>query len=947
MRTTLPSPIPKAIAVALALTLLLPALPTLPASAWKVGSHVYSANLILQELNANDGQLEIPPFGQFEVPAEYLAAVQNYPEYYRAGVIGPDAFPDIYVGQGFIHPEDGTNSNDWIEHLWRQYLALPAGTNEKQQVLAFMLGFLTHAAGDLFGHTYVNQWAGGPWPDMTDGLPAQDRENIARHMIVESYMDKMIPTVYQSGNHVSVAAPLGFLYKNTVVNGSPANGLHPIYQQVGSDPIHFGLFLDTRQWLADDIALMEEALEHRFDNWYDYANPYAYADWAFLQAKCAYWKAWRDDIDAGLWAWMEVSEYNAHYLAIGKLGPVKDAIDWWVSEHLFKMAGAPDVTVDTLNALGSLVDNVLNLLPEPLKLAWQHFEDAYRDAVFYRATGYTYTELETFFTNPETWLSGSLFPEGAEAQLRADLGNFDQVHSDLSDFDFAPFYDTLVMAKLVMIGPGGANEVLQKAGLQPLYASSDNVMVGFMRSLDGSYNWQPGEGLGTFPLWNDRPTQRHLLVNIFKSIEPAALESPPYSLDVDRIDRSDLGMAFRFQYPSRGLHNTYNAFWWNPEKSWKLATLQNVDVPGEDGSLYHQVDVMNQTVPAKNDFPEAVFGLVDRETEVLVIDATIYMVPFIIVDDGSTDDGSSNDGGDSGDSDDTDPVPLPGSGDDGGGGTTTVPTGMTPGETMVRIAANTYQVYTPVYTIVEIDPYAAVRERPAPPSSEPTEALAESAYTMIVTYEPDPLSLLMEDKMLVWWNGAEWLLVSDQRIVEANEFMGRHYEIKIGANTVPSLSDFRASIFGSSYSAASVTSLAQLARESLRTYNNNLVTYSLQGSYIDTWGLEAEAGLNSISITWNEYTPPQGRMVIGYRVYRGSFPGETVDGEPLNTAPITELSYTDSGLTEAIEYYYSVRAILDNGSLSNPSQEAGPVQPIIGTFKIEPLQPLMPPIKIP
>lgn len=66
--------------------------------AWKPKTHVYSANLILEEIQANNGCLVFPYYGKIKLPAENLEAIQSYPDYFRAGAIGPDAFPDIYVG---------------------------------------------------------------------------------------------------------------------------------------------------------------------------------------------------------------------------------------------------------------------------------------------------------------------------------------------------------------------------------------------------------------------------------------------------------------------------------------------------------------------------------------------------------------------------------------------------------------------------------------------------------------------------------------------------------------------------------------------------------------------------------------------------------------------------------------------------------------------------------
>lgn len=71
--------------IILILTLVL--LTLMPAYAWKVKTHVYSANLILEDVN--DGFVEIKPYGKFKVVPEFAEILRQYTEYYRAGALGP------------------------------------------------------------------------------------------------------------------------------------------------------------------------------------------------------------------------------------------------------------------------------------------------------------------------------------------------------------------------------------------------------------------------------------------------------------------------------------------------------------------------------------------------------------------------------------------------------------------------------------------------------------------------------------------------------------------------------------------------------------------------------------------------------------------------------------------------------------------------------------------
>src|SRR5262249_42661139 len=50
----------------------------------------------------------------YAVPAPVVQALKDFPQFYRGGEVGPDAFPDIVFGQGVIHPED---TGLWLGHI--------------------------------------------------------------------------------------------------------------------------------------------------------------------------------------------------------------------------------------------------------------------------------------------------------------------------------------------------------------------------------------------------------------------------------------------------------------------------------------------------------------------------------------------------------------------------------------------------------------------------------------------------------------------------------------------------------------------------------------------------------------------------------------------------------------------------------------------------------------
>lgn len=133
---------------------------------------------------------------EYKVADEVVNALRSYPAVYNAGVIGPDGFPDLTYGQSVIHP---TETGAWLRHLLseaQRYQSLPdfPFAAEKAKALAFTYGFLTHAAGDMWGHTFVNDFARGVFPGVSEILTSPEQAAIAvRHIAVEGYIGDATP----------------------------------------------------------------------------------------------------------------------------------------------------------------------------------------------------------------------------------------------------------------------------------------------------------------------------------------------------------------------------------------------------------------------------------------------------------------------------------------------------------------------------------------------------------------------------------------------------------------------------------------------------------------------------------------------------------------------------------------------------------------------------------
>ena len=81
------------------------------------------------------------------------------------GSIGPDGFPDLTMGQSIIHPvRHRPVAEVHPRQAWAAQSDPSYSAAEKSQILAFAYGFLTHAAGDMWAHTLVNELSGEVFP---------------------------------------------------------------------------------------------------------------------------------------------------------------------------------------------------------------------------------------------------------------------------------------------------------------------------------------------------------------------------------------------------------------------------------------------------------------------------------------------------------------------------------------------------------------------------------------------------------------------------------------------------------------------------------------------------------------------------------------------------------------------------------------------------------------
>lgn len=173
--------------------------------AWKPFTHVFTGASAYADAVA-DGAVEING-ESYPINARLLLALQTKRPFYDSGVIGPDGYPDSIMGQKVIHPQD---TGKWLRYVLDQAWAAQNdprySEDQKLEILAFSYGFLTHAAGDMWAHTLVNDFAEGVFPGVGEILSDPAAAAIAiRHIIIEGYIGDATPGFDGNGDRTIIA----------------------------------------------------------------------------------------------------------------------------------------------------------------------------------------------------------------------------------------------------------------------------------------------------------------------------------------------------------------------------------------------------------------------------------------------------------------------------------------------------------------------------------------------------------------------------------------------------------------------------------------------------------------------------------------------------------------------------------------------------------------------
>ena len=519
--------------------------------AWKPTTHVYLAELALKDAlddgklsfyrtNFAGGQVLPVKVGDYAVDPTLMEALRRFPQYYRTGVLGPDAQPDILTGQRVIHPDVSPGAgflaprgaNSWLKHLWRQASVIPG--NKGLKARAYVAGYLTHAAGDMFAHTFVNHFTGKEF---------EIGRNAAEHIFLEGYLARRTPTLTSEMYDARMDAELAeFIYDN-LVNASPGSNLQR-YLLVDSTDAATSVpwvFSKLRNRLQDDInayfaQLAEYDKQIAAAGFFD-ANSLRVQKGAYQTANglgVAYKQKWVADIDKGLRAWPFTSHEIAKALFFNpggiNLAKASEEAEKYKNVHLLSMMGLPDF----VGLASSLIKQIKDLIvPPSLKAALFKFaQEKLLDVLLKNAYGMTSGEMLNEVKDPRLVWPTIMQTPRAGAPVRVSLTSMNRDHLKLADGDFAnpaekfdvnkfaPGHNTMVMSKLILLSSASANQLITDLAKPPPVTGSSpskfnksslfmqaakvsnslkyfsrevggfNLMLGFDRSMDGSIQWK-------------------------------------------------------------------------------------------------------------------------------------------------------------------------------------------------------------------------------------------------------------------------------------------------------------------------------------------------------------------------------------------------------------------------------------------------------------------------
>ena len=523
--------------------------------AWEPTTHVYFAEIAINEaLQSPDNKVTLYAtdyltgkilrdssnnrvvFGRYEVNTQMLQAIRANRKTYFAGVCGPDAFPDLMTGQEMIHPAgkitplqnranggseanlpdinrdlpngpEGPGPNKWLTHLYNcAYGQAPDGSTRynTDENKAFVAGFLAHAAGDMYGHTFINYFTGGPFNFRG---PAGFSGNAVKHVLTEEYVLSKTPALLDINDYdIKLAGTTpNFIYDN-MIRGDTTWYLKKLGLLEGaglskalSVPYQYSKLRDELQGVLDREASgkLSTAQKVMFT-----VNP-------FLKP---YIRAWIQDIDSGLKALPNVSlelvkSLTMHPRAGVDNGGVQpqgadDILLHYATDHLLSMSGLPDFVgsiagdvlkaKDAIKALRTMAMEMTGLADLQ---AWiDNVELAAMNKVALALTGRSYSDWVNYIHSPATYFdnidNSDMFNQDGGFKLsRNQFDSLLKLDNGKIDWEnFAPAFNSVQMIKLTLLSDSGYKQLMSDLGGSVV--PSKNPILGYVETLDGSNQWK-------------------------------------------------------------------------------------------------------------------------------------------------------------------------------------------------------------------------------------------------------------------------------------------------------------------------------------------------------------------------------------------------------------------------------------------------------------------------
>jgi hypothetical protein len=521
------------------------------ASAWKPKTHIYIAKLAWEDalrdgmvtinLLDDDGKTLAGADGQprqlhYPVDAQVVEALRVNRAHYFAGIVGPDTYPDTMTGQMAIHPDvaralqdGGLTSNHgsdaWLRHLWHR-MENERDPADRRKARAFVLGYLTHAAGDMFAHSFVNYYTGGPFEIPDNGF---------RHTVLEGYIGERTPyTILPHGDMPSISGLEGFIYES-LVKARPNSTLKRslLVSKPGQPILNFCVprfYSDLRNRLWADVVA--------------YSNLGPGPQKLLLAPVDLYKRHWVENIDEGLEQWVHLGHAFGRAIVFHpddadpdqEFENLRQTVDRYKARYLLPMNGAPRGLGLALSAIQGFKEDFLRALGIPaVKEKMAEIENNLLDFVIRSTFGMSLARFKEVMKNPgnllnEAFREAPLPPDDrrrltVERVNRELLGINDNDHQGPEKFkveDVPAAYNTLVMSKLILLSQGQIEQLrldlakhvakekarervrAQTSVLQTLQGvrtrsvaqlTQPNIMLGFLESMDGSGQWADGEGM--------------------------------------------------------------------------------------------------------------------------------------------------------------------------------------------------------------------------------------------------------------------------------------------------------------------------------------------------------------------------------------------------------------------------------------------------------------------